>query len=775
LGGKVWFDKNRDGVKDSDDNEPGIKGVIIELYNKDGQKLMETVSADDGSYLFNNIQHGNYKVKVVTSNYIATTKSNDSVINPDSNESDTITLEEADENNDTNIGLSVSTISGKVYDDGNKDGVVNGDAIADADGQLYVILLKENQKIASKEVNSSGEFSFGADDNVTPNSLYTVVLANSQDAQQPTLASNWEFTEEAIDNNKDSTTDGKIDINLTNEDISNIAFGINKAPLATNDSAQVDEDNSTVIDILANDSDKENNLDNTTITITKQPQHGSVEVVNGKVKYTPNSGYSGSDSFKYTVKDKVGATSNEAVVDITVNNVNDAPEVKNNIDNKNYQDGDDVELNVSENFEDPDGDDLEFTATGLPAGLTIDKTTGKITGKIDKNASQSGPYEVTITAKDPSGEEVTTTFKINVTNPLPTANNDSETTNEDTPITIDVINNDSDIDGDALTIKSSSLTQPSNGKVEIKDGKIIYTPNENFNGTDTFTYKVVDADNGESNEATVTVTVNSVNDLPIANDDNQTLEEDTVATIDIANNDSDIDGTLDLTSIVITEQPKHGKVKIVDGKVKYTPDLDYFGEDSFKYTIADNEGGVSNEATVNLTITDVADFTTIDSFVWIDDNGNEKFDKDERPLTNVKVELLDMNGNVVSKEQRLLRAIGASSNQFVGTTNSNGEFKFEKVPFGNYKLRFTLGDKAIADGYNFIDDNGKKTTTLTTSSVDATDIVKKSVSVAVAVECDCDNVKSDGGDALSTLAILFMIFATMGMALGANRQKRLQR
>ncbi|MEF1204036.1 Ig-like domain-containing protein, partial [Vibrio owensii] len=133
------------------------------------------------------------------------------------------------------------------------------------------------------------------------------------------------------------------------------------------------------------------------------------------------------------------------------------------------------------------------------------------------------------------------------------------------------------------------------GIVEIVDGKLVFTPAEDFNGEATITYVVTD---GElTDEATVSVTVNPVNDAPVANDDSTTTDEDTPATIDVLPNDTDVDG--DTLTIVNASVPaEQGIVEIVDGKLVFTPAEDFNGEATITYVVTDGE--LTDEATVSV-------------------------------------------------------------------------------------------------------------------------------------------------------------------------------
>ncbi|MDX1919723.1 MAG: cadherin-like domain-containing protein, partial [Candidatus Caenarcaniphilales bacterium] len=188
-------------------------------------------------------------------------------------------------------------------------------------------------------------------------------------------------------------------------------------------------------------------------------------------------------------------------------------------------------------------------------------------------------------------------------NSSPLALSDSGSNQEDSAITMSLLPNDSDPDGDTLTI--TSVTQGANGSVLINsDGTVTYTPNANFYGSDTFTYTISDGHGGTST-ASVNVTIDPVDDLPEAVNDMTTTSENTPLIISVLNNDVEVDGdTLIITSVT---QGANGTVTINgDGTVTYTPNANFFGPDSFTYTISDGQGGTST-ATVNVATTEIND------------------------------------------------------------------------------------------------------------------------------------------------------------------------
>ncbi|MCV2892112.1 Hint domain-containing protein [Lentibacter sp. XHP0401] len=193
-------------------------------------------------------------------------------------------------------------------------------------------------------------------------------------------------------------------------------------------------------------------------------------------------------------------------------------------------------------------------------------------------------------------------------NEAPVLGDDSAMTDEDTAVVINVLANDSDPEGDELTV--TDTTEPANGSVVINDdGTVTYTPDTAFTGTDTFDYTVVDGQ-GNASTATVTVVVEDVNEAPTANNDNNTTDVGTPVVIAVLANDTDPEG--EALTVSGTTEPANGSVVInADGTVTYTPDAGYTGTDTFDYTITDPAG---NESTATVTVV-VGDDTGPDGIV----------------------------------------------------------------------------------------------------------------------------------------------------------------
>ncbi|MCZ3389903.1 MAG: Ig-like domain-containing protein [Actinomycetia bacterium] len=181
----------------------------------------------------------------------------------------------------------------------------------------------------------------------------------------------------------------------------------------------------------------------------------------------------------------------------------------------------------------------------------------------------------------------------------PDAVNDNGTTNEDTNVDIDVLANDSDVNGNLNPSSLSVATQPSDGTASVVGGQIRYSPSANFNGSDSFTYQICDstAPTPLCSTATVNVTVNPVNDPPDAVNDSQAINEDASLSFDPRGKDTDPDGNA--LTVTGMGSASNGAVSFAGTSVTYTPTWNWSGTDSFTYTISEGNGG-TDTATVNV-------------------------------------------------------------------------------------------------------------------------------------------------------------------------------
>ena len=184
-------------------------------------------------------------------------------------------------------------------------------------------------------------------------------------------------------------------------------------------------------------------------------------------------------------------------------------------------------------------------------------------------------------------------------NTKPNAVNDDVTLDEDSVLMGNVLTNDSDPEGDSLLVNTVPVAGPSNGQLELSaDGSFTYTPEGNFNGSDGFTYEVCDTgDPSLCDQAEVVMTINPVNDAPVATGDQYATDQDVVLSITapgVLDNDTDPDN--DNLAVTQFDASSSGGGTITgngDGSFAYVPLSGYTGNDTFSYSITDNNGGTA--------------------------------------------------------------------------------------------------------------------------------------------------------------------------------------
>jgi len=384
----------------------------------------------------------------------------------------------------------------------------------------------------------------------------------------------------------------------------------NSAPLAVNDDYVLDEGETLVVaapGVLGNDSDPDGNP--LSAQLEQGPDNGMLTLnLNGSFSYAPDAGFAGADSFTYRAYDGA-AVSNIATVSLLVQEVNNAPLAADDA----YELMKDTTLTVDApgvltNDSDPDGDPLSAT-------LESDPTHGSLSLSPDgafsytPDPGYAGQDSFTYRAGDGelNSDVAEVTLEVVAENAAPSAVDDAYDVDEDGLLAVDppgVLANDSDPDGDSLTVEL--VSGPTSGALTLNgDGSFSYEPNENYHGTDGFTYRATDG-LADSNVATVALTIAAVNDAPAAVDDSYEMDMGQTLNVSapgVLANDSDLDG--DSLSALLNEGPDNGDLILYpDGSFSYTPDAGFSGIDSFTYLVSDGKGG-NAQATVTITVNEI--------------------------------------------------------------------------------------------------------------------------------------------------------------------------
>lgn len=380
---------------------------------------------------------------------------------------------------------------------------------------------------------------------------------------------------------------------------------INQAPVCNNVNIFTNEDTQGSTETNCTDADG----DGLTFAIVDQASNGTASV--GSLLYDPNADFNGVDSFTYKANDGQ-ADSNTATVDVNVHAINDLPTV--DVDVTPDTAFTDDTLTCDFVTDDIEGDTVTTAIRWLEDGVEIvDETSSTLDSSL---TTKDLEYTCEVTPNNGTDDGVADLDSVVISNSPPVANDDAYSTDEDITLNVaapGVLDNDVDDDGDSLTA-FGLIDDVDFGNLSLNlDGSFEYVPDENFNGEDSFTYVAHD-ETDLSNNAVVTITVNAINDAPVADAQSVETDEDTAVIITLTG--SDIEG--DVLTFSIVDVPLNGVLSEVTGdQVTYTPNLDFSGADSFTF-IANDGTDDSNVATVDITVIDTTAPTISSENVLVD-------------------------------------------------------------------------------------------------------------------------------------------------------------
>ncbi|UCH10492.1 MAG: tandem-95 repeat protein, partial [Fidelibacterota bacterium] len=465
--------------------------------------------------------------------------------------------------------------------------------------------VADDQSISTEEDTPVALTLTGSDID-SPPPLDFQVLSEPTHGQLSGTAPDLTYTPDADYHGLDNFTFQVSDGDLTDEGTVTLTItAANDPPVAVDNAAATDEDIPVTIAVLDNDSDPDN--DDLTLEEATQGEHGTTDInPDSTITYSPAADFYGSDSFEYTISDGNGGTAS-ATVTLTVRAVNDAPVAQND----SYTGTEDIPLSVSApgvlaNDSDVDQEPLSAALASPPAS-----------GELELHADGSFDYTPadgfngTVTFQYQAVDEdqamsnvATVTLAIGAVNDPPIADALSVTTDEDQSIDFTLTGSDPEDDPLTFTVDEN----PSHGALSGTPPDLTYLPAPDYYGPDAFTFTADDG-HGGSASATVSLTVQAVNDAPVAQNDNYSGTEDIPLTVNapgVLANDSDVDQ--EILSAALASPPTSGELDFhEDGSFTYTPEQGFNGSVTFQYQAVDEAQAESNVATVTLAIGAVND------------------------------------------------------------------------------------------------------------------------------------------------------------------------
>jgi gliding motility-associated-like protein len=379
--------------------------------------------------------------------------------------------------------------------------------------------------------------------------------------------------------------------------------------IAQNDKFFTYKNTTRLFDVSANDYASDDLLDKTTVAIVVGTKNGTAKVtVNGNVSYTPTTDFVGLDSFQYSIcnseTDKK-CDKSWAFIDVVFNNdivaINDTVVT-------GAEEPINIELLVNDYDPENEMDTSSLQVIDKPKNGTFEIQENGTVQYIPKTGFagvDSFTYRICDSGLPTSCAYASVQITIEDRNLAIIANDDFAYASEDNSTRVFVLNNDTDPDGTINPAAVVITKQPQHGTASVNvEGIVTYTPATNFFGLDSFTYRICDSKPIIKCDEAV-VTINVVENLPpiAVRDTIDAYNGETTGYV-ILTNDYDPDGEINFTSVKIVSQPDNGSVTVnqATGSISYIPDNYFYGLDSFSYTIADTQGGISDPSMVVINV-----------------------------------------------------------------------------------------------------------------------------------------------------------------------------
>ncbi|MEK1980741.1 tandem-95 repeat protein, partial [Vibrio parahaemolyticus] len=540
-------------------------------------------------------------------------------------------------------------------------------------------------------------------DTDTPEDQLTVSLENNSNGYFVLVGNEVKLTHAGVDavnndelNLKDLTISASVSdgVNPTaNDSDSLIVNRVNDAPTVENAIAdQVLAEDFDVYTIDLNEVFKDS--DSSLEFSVSGNDNIQISIVSGVATITPTADWNGKETITFTAKDPSGENVSQtvnftvaSVADIVADKatvVEDTPTIINVLSNDTFESTDKVVSLDADN--------------GPKNGTVIVNNDGTVTYTPDDNYVGKDTFTYVVTS---GGVSESTTVTVNVTpvNDAPVAKDDIATTQEDTAVTIDVLPNDTDVDGDKLSIQSASVPE-TQGTVEIVDGKLVFTPAENFHGDAEITYIVTDGQ--LTDEAKVAVTVNPVNDAPtIKVDAVESITEDAVSTDTVVATLTvrDTDTPEDQLTISL-ENNSNGYFVLVGDEVKLTQaGVDAVNNDELNLkdltisaSVSDGVNPTANDSD-SLIVNRVNDAPTVENAI-----ADQELSEDFATYT------IDLNDAFKDSDSALNFSVSGNSNVLVSIENGIATISPTADWNGSETLTFTATDpsgESISQTVNF--------------------------------------------------------------------------